>query len=74
MNLSQLKPGETAVIEGIFPKDSTVLKILSLGLIEGTTVTCLTQLYTCMEIEFHGSHMAISKETASRYSCKKLGD
>jgi hypothetical protein len=73
VTLNTLKPGESAYITEIKYNDHT-LRPITLGLIEGALVKCLTQHNHLMELEFFGQTMAISKHTAKRYSCKKLGE
>lgn len=73
MTLDGLKPGETALITGINYNDHTVRPI-TLGLLEGTFVKCITEHFETLEIEFHRQRMAVSKHTAKRYSCKKLNN
>jgi Fe2+ transport system protein FeoA len=71
MTLDTLKIGEKAYITEINLKN-THMRPITLGLIEGTKVTCLSETDYSLLIEFFGQQMAISKHTAKKYGCRTL--
>ena len=71
MTLKDLKPGERAYITSITHSDHTIRPV-TLGLIEGTLVECLTRHFHSTELGFYGNRMAMSDHTAKRYGCKKV--
>ena len=72
MRLNELQPGESAIITGVDNSTSPSLKLMTLGVVEGTLVTCASKLYTSMEIVIHGSRLAVSNGTASHFICKRV--
>ena len=72
MTLFNIKPGESYIVDKIYLKDSIVLRPMTLGLVEGCEVKCLTKFADLLELELYGNRLAITKETAKRYGCTKL--
>ena len=72
MTLFNIKPGESFIVDKIYPKDSIMLRPMTLGLVEGCEVKCLTKFADLVELEVYGNRLAITKLTAKRYSCTKL--
>ena len=71
MKLSQLKPGERAVVTGI-AESSLTRRLRDLGLTDGTPVVCVMQspLGEPCAYAFRGSVMAIRKRDADGVSVR----
>ena len=65
MKLNELKKGSTAVVKKVETNCNCVLRIMTLGLVEGTRVKYLTSTKNNMELVIHGARVAISKHCAS---------
>jgi Fe2+ transport system protein FeoA len=65
MKLSELKKGSTATIKEVETNCNCVLRVMTLGLIEGSKVTHITSTSGNMELVVHGARIAISKHCAS---------
>jgi ferrous iron transport protein A len=65
-NLSELKPGQSAVIEG-FDEDKVPIKILEMGLLPGNTVLVkrLSPFGDPMHIRVVGFDLALRKDEAA---------
>ena len=74
MRLNELEPGDVAVITGVESVDGGVPKALVMGIVEGSTVRCVSKLYESMEIDVHGTRFAISNHTAKKFNCEKRAD
>ena len=69
MTLDELKPGESARITGM-NVDDTTLKPITMGIVEGSTISCMTKMYQTIEFNVYGTHIAISKHTAKKFDCE----
>jgi len=65
MRLNELKAGHTATIKKIETNCNCVLRIMTLGLVEGTRVKHITSTKGNMELGIYGARVAISKHCAS---------
>jgi len=65
MTLDEVKVGHSCTVLAIKIKDNSVLRIMSLGIIEQTVVKVLTKTKNNIEVSLEGSRLAISKELAS---------
>jgi Fe2+ transport system protein FeoA len=65
MKLSELKKGSTATIKKVNTDCNCVLRIMTLGLVEGVKIKHLTSTKGNMELVVYGARYAISKHCAS---------
>jgi len=65
MKLNELKRGQTAKIKKVETGCNCVLRIMTLGLVEGARVKHITSTSSNMEIGVRGIKVAISKHCAS---------
>lgn len=73
MNLSDLRPGESAIIDSIAGNIKLSKRLLALGCIEGTTVklTNIAPLGDPILINIRGFNLAIRKRDAKNISVKE---
>ena len=66
MTLSNLEPGQSAVIDSFLSKDQSLRRIRELGLLKGTPLKVVRRapLGDPIEISVHGSLLSIRKEHA----------
>jgi Fe2+ transport system protein FeoA len=69
MQLSELAPGETAMIEAIDTNDPAVLRLMVLGLVEGAALTFVRSSLGGDPLEFRlcGAAISLRREQASRF-------
>lgn len=65
MKLNELKLGRTAVIKEIETDCNCILRIMTLGLVEGVKIKYISHTKTNMELVIYGTKVAISKHCAS---------
>jgi len=65
MRLNELEVGKTAVIKRVETNCNCVLRIMTLGLIEGARVKHITSTKGNIELVVQGARVAISKHCAS---------
>ena len=65
MRLSELEKGKTAVIKKVEANCNCVLRIMTLGLVEGAKIKHITSTKNNMELGIYGAKVAISKHCAS---------
>ena len=65
MTLDEVEVGHSCTVLAIKIKDNSVLRIMSLGIIEQTVVKVLTKTKDNLEVLLEGSRLAISKELAN---------
>lgn len=73
MRLNEAKAGDVVVVSGVDTSERSTLKLMTFGMVEGTTVRCISKLHTAMEVEIHGSRFAISNHLAEAFICKPAG-
>jgi Fe2+ transport system protein FeoA len=72
MTLDQLQPGESAVVTGVDTDEYSTLKLMTFGIVEGSTIKCMSKLYTAMEVNLYGTCFAMSNHIASKFICEKI--
>jgi Fe2+ transport system protein FeoA len=65
LRLNELETGRSATIKKVETNCNCVLRIMTLGLVEGTKVKRLTSTRDNMEVLVHGRRVALSKHCAS---------
>ncbi len=65
MKLNEMKVGRVARIKKVETKCNCVLRIMTLGLVEGVSVKYISSTKTNMELSIYGSRIVISKHCAS---------
>lgn len=65
MKLNEMKLGRVATIKQIETKCNCVLRIMTLGLVEGVRVKYISHTKTNMELSIYGTKIVISKHCAS---------
>lgn len=74
MKLSDLAPGERATVTSIDTSEVSALRLMTLGIIEGSEVRCLSKLAKTIEIDIYGMGFAISIDMADKFICEKYGN
>lgn len=72
MRLNELKAGEKAMVTGVDTSEYSTLKLMTLGIVEGSIIKCVSKLYHSMEVDIYGTHFAISDHIAKRFICEKI--
>ena len=72
MTLSELAPGETAIIESIDVADPAVQRLMVLGLVEGAELTYVRASLGGDPLEFRlfGAAISLRRAQARRFRCR----
>lgn len=68
--LSDLKPGQTGIIQQLLGNDDTHLRLMELGMLPGTMVRCLraAPFGDPLEVEVRGYNLSLRREEAASIS------